>query len=416
MDGLARTHQVKHAAAMLLLTIPLFAAALLVPLFGERLPFETAALSTLSVAMVVSGLVAWTVGLAGLMISQRLAHTGLRAQLAIPVLAGTITAFAGAVVTARMMLVSERDLVLLSMLLLFAALISLPVAWWTAEMLVTRVSDIGRAAHGMAEGRAGVRAAVSGNDEVGQLARSFNSMAEQIERARAQQAANEQARKEMLVAISHDLRTPLSSIRAMGEAILDDIVDAPTGQRYVAQILTETDNLNLLINDLFELSQINVGNLRLQLEPSDIRDSLSDIVNAMQCTASQKGVKLCGEFSHPVRLVLADSARIQRVLMNLIQNALHHTESSGTVTIRADDAGPNVLVTVEDTGCGISPEELPHIFDGFFRADGSRSDGGSGLGLTIARGIIEGHGGKVWADSTRGKGTTIHFTLPVASS
>jgi signal transduction histidine kinase len=412
MNMLVRTNQIQRAATALLATVPLVTAALLIPLLDNHLPFDSDTLSTLSGAMLVSGLIAWMAAFGGLTISQRFAQAGLRAQLAIPVLAGMVTALAGAVITARMMLVTERDLVLLSLLLLFAALISLPVAWWTAGALTRRVADISWAAKGMAEGQLGTRVLVTGNDEVGQLAQSFNSMAEQIERARGQQAAIEQARKEMLVAISHDLRTPLSSIRAMGEAILDDVVDEPTGHHYMKQILTETDKLSLLINDLFELSQINVGNLRLQLEPSDIRDSLSDTLNAMQLTATRKGVELRGDFSHPVPLVLADSARIQRVLTNLIQNALHHTKAGGTVTLRADDACPDVLVTVEDTGSGINPDELPHIFEGFYRVDRARSDGGAGLGLTIAKGIIEGHGGRIWANSVCGKGTTIQFTLP----
>jgi signal transduction histidine kinase len=183
----------------------------------------------------------------------------------------------------------------------------------------------------------------------------------------------------------------------------------------VRQILAETESLGSLISDLFELSQIDVGNLRLQRESCDLRDLLSDTVNAMQLTAEQRGVELRGTFSSPSHMVYADSAKIQRVLTNLVQNALQHSGPGGTVTIRAEEIGSAVQVAVSDRGNGISPEDLPHIFERFYRADQSRTDGGAGLGLTIARGIVEAHGGEIWATSEAGSGTTIRFTIPHAN-
>ncbi|MEX2426576.1 MAG: HAMP domain-containing sensor histidine kinase [Thermomicrobiaceae bacterium] len=412
IDVSAQRNRTHRALIALLATLPLLIATVTVPLAHSYFPIEASSMATLARTMLVSAVVAWAAGYAGLALSQRFRQAGLRAQLAIPVLAGTLTAFAGTLVTARLMLVTEQDLVLLSLLLLFAALISLPVAWWTAYALGERLNRIMRAAESMADGRLDTRVEVTGDDEIGRLAHSFNSMASQIEQAQERQAEVERARREMLVAVSHDLRTPLSSIRAMGEAILDGVVDTQEGKQYVRQMMIETNNLSLLINDLFELSQIDVGSLKLQREPCDLRDLISDTINAMRVQAAQLNIDLQGKDADTPQLVLADSARMQRVLTNLVQNALQHTPSGGTVRIRVEDAGPKLRVTVSDNGDGIGPEELPFIFDSFYRGDGARSDGGAGLGLTIARGIVERHGGEIWATSDPGSGMQISFAIP----
>lgn len=404
-----RTHR---ALVALLATLPLLIATVTVPLAHNYFPIEASSMETLARTMLASAIVAWGAGYACLALSQRFRQAGLRAQLSIPVLAGTLTAFAGTLVTARLMLVTEQDLVLLSLLLLFAALISLPVAWWTAYALGERLNRIMRAAEHMADGHLDTRVAVGGDDEIGRLAHSFNTMAGQLEQAQERQAKVERARREMLVAVSHDLRTPLSSIRAMGEAILDDVVNTEEGKRYIRQMMIETSNLSLMINDLFELSQIDVGNLKLQREPCDLRDLISDTINAMRLRAEQLDIDLQGEDSDTPQLVLADIARTQRVLTNLVQNALRHTPAGGAVRIRVEEGGPALQVTVSDNGEGISPEKLPFIFNSFYRGDEARSDEGAGLGLTIARGIVERHGGEIWATSEPGSGTQISFTIP----
>jgi signal transduction histidine kinase len=400
----------------ILAALPLFLAAILIPFAHSHLPFDHGSLSILGRTMLVSALVAWLLAYAGLTLSQRVPQAGLRAQLAIPVLVGSLTALAGTMFTAWMMLVTHRDLMLLAILLAFAALIALPISWLSAHLLASRVGEISRAAKRMAEGELSTRAESSGQDEIGELAQSFNQMAEELERAQQRQAAIERARKEMLVAISHDLRTPLSSVQAMGEAIVDRVVDESTAHQYIQQILNETHKLEALISDLFELSQIDVGNLRLQFESCDLRDLLSDTLNAMQMHAEQRGVLLQGEFSHAVRLVHADPMRIQRVLSNLIQNSLHHTESGDRIVVEVkNEPSGGIRLSVSDTGCGIDPALLPQIFDSFYRVDQARSDGGAGLGLTIARGIVEAHGGTISAESEPGVGTTISFTLPRSS-
>jgi signal transduction histidine kinase len=262
-----------------------------------------------------------------------------------------------------------------------------------------------------------VRVPVNSHDEVGRLAAAFNDMVDRVEASFNKERDLERARRELIASVSHDLRTPLASIRAMVESINDGVVtDQPTVKRYLRTIEMEVENLSQLINDLFELSQMDAGVLKLEMETSSLTDLISDTLESMsaQATAEGRNLHLKGSVDGEVAQVMMDPRRVQRVLYNLVQNAIRYTPSDGSVQILARDTGSEVQVEVKDTGEGIPPEELARIFDRFYRTEQSRSrdSGGTGLGLSIAKGIVEAHGGRLWVESSVGKGSTFGFALP----
>jgi signal transduction histidine kinase len=259
---------------------------------------------------------------------------------------------------------------------------------------------------------------MTSSDEIGQLGAEFNSMVEQLQVGQEQRSRLEASRRELIAAVSHDLRTPLASMRAMVEALNDGVVTDPeTVSRYLHTIQSETQHLSL-IDDLFELSQIDAGALRLHLEPTSIEDLASDALEGMRAQAEQKNVHLQGQVEGTPPRVPLDAARMQRVLYNLIQNAIRHTPSDGTVTLTVRGAPDKVELTVADSGEGIPESDLPHVFDRFYRGERARTRDklepgpGAGLGLAIARGIVEAHGGTISAASQPGQGAAFYVVLP----
>jgi signal transduction histidine kinase len=319
-------------------------------------------------------------------------------------------------VTARLMFASQHDLLLATVLLLFAGGIAMSVGYFLSITLTDRIVTLNRAAKEIAQGQLSVRVPVSGNDEMASLARTFNEMALQLEKAANKQRELDTLRRNLIAWAGHDLRTPLASIRAIVEALADGVVeDADTVERYLHTAQREVRSLSLLIDDLFELAQLEAGGLRLELSPNSISDLISDTIESFSELAARQGVTLEGSAAPSVDPVLIDAQQIGRVLTNLLSNALRHTPSGGTVQVRALATGEGVLVEICDTGEGIAAEDLPHIFERFYRGEKSRSraTGGAGLGLAIAKGIVEAHGGRIGVESTTGQGTRFFFILPV---
>lgn len=405
--------RIARAAATLLLP-PVLTLLLVLLLAHQYLHAGAPDLETLALTVGASALAAWIFGYLSLGLLSAVRWGALWTKIFIPSLIGVLTALASIVITAQLMFISSHDLILLSLLLVFAIGVSMPFALFAARSLADRVALFGRAAQSMADGRLDTRVQIQGTDEIDQLALSFNTMASRLEQANRLQTEAETARRQMIAAISHDLRTPLSSIQAMVEAIQDDVVDEETTRFYLSQILDEAHGLTVLINDLFELSQIDAGALRLQLESSPAALLIRDALDTMQPKAISREITLDAARDCEDLNVFADPSQIQRVLYNLVDNAIRYTPRGGTIRVYAVESGRDVVFSIEDTGRGIDEADLPHVFERFYRADRSRhDDGGAGLGLAIARGIVEAHGGRIWAAASS-SGGRFSFALPKA--
>ncbi len=343
--------------------------------------------------------------------------SSLRARLLLTSTFTTMLALVNVGFTAFLMFISPHDLAILAGLLGFALGLSIFLAIVLSSSTTRSFHQVVAAATQISAGNLGVRVPMNSHDEVGRLASAFNDMVERVEASFNKERDLELARRELIASVSHDLRTPLASIRAMVESINDGVVTDPdTVKRYLKTLEVEVENLSQLINDLFELSQMDAGVLKLEMETSSLTDLISDTLESMsvQVTAEGKNLHLKGSVEGEVAYVMMDPRRVQRVLYNLVQNAIRYTPSDGSVQILARDIGTEVQVEVKDTGEGIPPEELSRIFDRFYRTEQSRSrgSGGTGLGLSIAKGIVEAHGGRLWVESAIGKGSTFGFALP----
>lgn len=356
----------------------------------------------------------------GLTISQRgWPHWGstLRVRLLLTSATTATLAMVNIGFTAVLMFLSPHDLAILVGLLGFSLGLSVFLAASLSASTVRSFQQLVSGVSQISTGNLTARVPVQSRDEVGRLASAFNNMAERLEESFSRQRDLEQARRDLIGSVSHDLRTPLASIRAMVESINDGVVtDADTVTRYLHNIESEVENLSQLINDLFELSQLDAGVLSLNLEISSLPDLISDTLESMsaQADASSKKLNLKGSVEGELSNVVMDARRMQRVLYNLVQNAVRYTPSDGTIQILARDTGAEVQVEVTDTGEGIPDAELPRIFDRFYQTEQSRSrdSGGAGLGLSIAKGIVEAHGGRLWVKSALGEGSTFGFALP----
>jgi signal transduction histidine kinase len=315
------------------------------------------------------------------------------------------------------MFLNAHDLTLLLLLLAFSAVVSLAFAYAAGGALTVQVGQLSSAARQLAEGNFSARVGTSGSDELGRLARTFDDMAEQLEVAFERQRALEAGRRELISAVSHDLRTPLATTRAMVEALADGVVtDKADVARYLGLILREIQHLSRLIDDLFELSQIDSGSLRLRHDAIDLTQLVGDTVAAYQAPARERDLRIEAALNGPLALQ-ADGERLQRVLRNLLDNALRHTPSGGTIAIEAKSQASTVSLSVSDSGPGVADDDLERIFDSFYRVERSRhrdesAKSGAGLGLAIARGLVLAHHGRIWAERSALGGISVQIRLP----
>jgi signal transduction histidine kinase len=220
----------------------------------------------------------------------------------------------------------------------------------------------------------------------------------------------EEARRGLVAAASHDLRTPLASLRLLVEAI-DDGIAGEDRDRYLREIRTHVGVLSDLIDDLFELSRIEAGDISWTMRQVELGDLIGDTVAAFRVSAEERGIHLAAELPAEKVLAEADAEKVQRVLFNLIQNAIRHTPADGSVTVRAKGGPGGVEVEVADSGEGIPAGEGERVFEAFYRGDSARGEDGAGLGLAISRAIVEAHGGRIWLEDAN-PGTRVRFTLP----
>ncbi|HET7119643.1 MAG TPA: HAMP domain-containing sensor histidine kinase [Solirubrobacterales bacterium] len=223
----------------------------------------------------------------------------------------------------------------------------------------------------------------------------------------------EEARRQLVAAASHDLRTPLASLRLLVESIDDGVVSGETRDRYLGEIRTHVAVLSGLIDDLFELSRIEAGEISWTMRQVELGELIGETVAAMRAPAAERGVKIAAELPSGELLAAANAEKVQRVLFNLIQNAIRHTPADGSVTVRARPAGRGVEVEVDDSGEGIPAADGDRVFEAFYRGDASRGTDGAGLGLAISKAIVEAHGGRIWLEPGE-PGTRVRFTLQAA--
>ena len=316
--------------------------------------------------------------------------------------------------SAKLMFASEHDLLLAIVLLVFAGGMAMALGYFLSSTVTDRMYLLKQAAQNLAQGNLETRVIVKGRDEMAALAESFNQMAAQLQDADEKQRELERLRTDLIAWVSHDLQTPLASIRAILEALYDGVVEDPeTVRRYLKTAQRDVRSLSILIDDLFQMAQLDTGGIPLDKANSSLIDLISDTLESFSEIANRQGVLLEGNVEPGVDPVLMDTQRIGRVLNNLIGNALRHTSAGGQVEVKVRRSDTGVEVTVCDSGEGIRPEDLPHIFERFYRGEKSRSraTGGAGLGLAISRGIIQAHGGEISVASQPGN-TRFTFTLP----
>jgi len=287
-----------------------------------------------------------------------------------------------------------------------AGLAVLIVGSFQARRIVAPVRALAEAAERIAGGDLSQRTPVTSQDELGEMAAAFNTMAAKLER-------QQELRHRAMADVAHELRTPLSVLQIELESIEDGLT-GPTPE-VVAGLQTSVAHLRHLVEDLRVLSLADAGELQLDVEPVEVGKLVHEVVNRVQGTARAKDITLDVRLPDAPLMVSSDDQRLAQVLLNLLSNALQHTPPDGQVTVDARQVEGEIHVRVQDTGKGIPAKDLPHIFDRLHRADRARSrdTGGSGLGLSITRSLVEAHGGRIWAHSTEDEGSAFTFALPL---
>jgi signal transduction histidine kinase len=292
---------------------------------------------------------------------------------------------------------------------LAAAVVAVLLGLYLSRSVIAPVQAMSLATQRIADGRYDERVQVHGEDELARLALRFNQMAEKLSEVEAM-------RRRLIGDVSHELRTPLTAIKGSMEGLMDGVL--PATPETFQQIHAEADRINRLVDDLQELSRVEARAYALDLRPVDLSSAVQTVTKRLAPQAEAKRIALDADLRPDLPLLLADEDRLVQVLTNLTGNALQYTPENGRVIISARRDQQEIRVSVQDTGAGMSPEHLPHIFDRFYRVDASRSrreGGGSGIGLTIARALVEAHGGRIWAESAgEGQGSVFSFTIPVA--
>lgn len=310
---------------------------------------------------------------------------------------------------------------LLTLAIFFLALIVLVnglLTFLVSRSVTKPIYALKRASEQIKEGNLGFQVKPSSRDEIGDLARAFEAMRERLQRSIEQQMRYETNRKELLSSISHDLKTPITCIKGYVEGMMDGVADTPEKMNhYMRTIRNKAVDLDQMIEELFLFSKLDLMKQPFNFEPLDLRAYLEDFIGEMRFDFEEKGIALSfnSTFATPA-LVIADRVQLGRVIGNIVENSAKYMDpsrESPQVRVILTREETTVTMKIEDNGKGIRPEDLPLIFDRFYRADPARnsSTGGSGLGLAIAKLIVEGHSGRIWAESVHGEGTSIYIRL-----
>jgi signal transduction histidine kinase len=373
---------------------------------------------TTELALLAAGTAA-TAAVAGALVLRALRRRSLGTQAAAVAVVAVVGVGVGAWAGARAMFLSEHDLWALGVILVAAGAVGVA----SALILGRRVGAASEALVGVARrlGDGDSQPAGSGPgpaapQELARLHRELELTSRRLEDARAREQALDSSRRELVAWVSHDLRTPLAGIRAIVEALEDGIVDdSETVARYYATLRGEADRLAELVDDLFELSRAQAGVLQLQLQRVSLGDLVSDALAGASPIAAAKGVRLEGRLDGPPAELEVSTSEVLRALRNILENAIRHTPSDGSVTVEAGSDDGGAYVSVVDTGGGIPERDLPRVFEVAFRGDAARTpgDAGAGLGLAIARGFVEAHRGDITVRNENGGCRfTVHLPLP----
>lgn len=363
--------------------------------------------------LVIFVIMAAVTALAGLVIPR---YTGrlrsLRSAVMFLAIASVAVVAFAVTVSAQLMFFETHDLVLLMVAVGFGTALGVTLAATVSKPLEADLAAIRHTAERVASGDLSVHTGIDRPDEVGAAGRAIDSMVEQLAVALADREADEKARRQFLAAVGHDLRSPLAALTAAVEALEDGI--APDPARYLRAMRADLTAMSHLVDDLFLLATIEAGKLELDRDPIDVAELADESIDALHAIADRKGVslRLDVEGGAPAR---GSSHSLGRAIRNLVDNAIRHAPQGSQVVVRVT-ADEDVVVRVEDEGPGFSGELVETAFEGFVTGDParSRSRGGAGLGLAIAKGVVEAHGGAIWAEE--GPGGKVGFRLPVGSA
>ena len=340
----------------------------------------------------------------------------LSRQFALVVAIAVAPVLVALVIVSVLMVVSGHEAVLVAAVVVLAGVLAAIGAKLLANGILRDVETIRDGLRAVGRGERDVSIETSAADELAELAAAANAMIADLQAQEAARDQSDRARRDLVAAVSHDLRTPITTLRLLAEALGDDVVSDPeTRHVYLQRMRTHIDALSALIDDLFELSRLEAGDISWSLERVPLDELVTETVEAMRTQAEAKGVAVVA--SVPAHLVpaRANPEKLQRVLFNLIQNAIRHTPADGSVVVRAEPVASGLEVEIADSGDGIAPGERAHVFDAFYRggADAARTGDGAGLGLAVSRAIVEAHGGRIWLAECS-EGTSVRFSLLAA--
>ena len=353
------------------------------------------------------------------LVERQLGSASLRLRFGAVAALASCFALSNLVVLSWAMFVNPHDAALLGALLVYSVAVGMAVALLLGKSTAAAVERLEHAAHRLGRGDLTARTdddepamVDSGGPELLMLARTLDEMAERLQQAQARERDAEAVRRDLISAVSHDLRTPLASLRAMVEAVADEVIDDPASlRRYSFEMGRSVGQLSKLVDDLFELAQLEAGVITTETRRSRLGEIVETALATVAVPAAEKGLRLVAEVDTTADLTC--SPRLERVLLNLLHNAVQHTPANGTVRLAATLRDDWIELAVEDTGSGIRREDLDRVFDPFFRADPARHGPGAGLGLALARRIVEAMGGRISAESVAAGGARFAVSLPL---
>ncbi len=357
-----------------------------------------------------------TVGCAHLLLAQRRRLGGLRRQLT---LGGAIVVGQLLIAVAlfvRVMFVSAHDAVLTALVVVYAGAVGVWAARAQAHAMLADIEQLRGGLQAVGAGCRPVSLATDGGDELSAVAGDIERMVVALDAEERARSSAERAHRDLIAAVSHDLRTPITSLALLADALRDGLVDEATREEYVVRMGVHVRALGAMIDDLFELSRLQAGDVRWSLERVRLTELLAETIEAMRPAADAVSIAMSAELGGEVGDAHANPEQIQRVLFNLIQNAIRHTPADGSITVRAETTRAAVEIEVADTGRGIAARDRARVFDPFFQGANqpARGHGSAGLGLAISRAIVEAHGGRMWLPETK-VGTRVRFSLPASA-